>query len=612
MSSKARILLVEREIGAAIAMQKVLYDAGYHVDLAHDAATAVFQTLEDYRLDLVLMDLQLDEEMGGIEAAERILVAKDIPIIFRNRSAPLETLKQVKAIPNYGCVSKEARVSTLIQFMEMALSTFRAERVGAAVPKTAPFENGTSDTNNGTSNLTELVPYDALWLRVTSDAIIILDNNLQVQNWNKTATTTYGWTFNEAQGKDMNELLQTKYISESQLDAQLALAEYGHWRGLLQQVHKDGGTLYVETSVTHLKADDGRIIGAMSVNQNVTERENSQLALLESEKKFSIAFESSLVGMALTTVEGTWIKTNSAYCQILGYTAEELTQLKFQDITHPDDLPVNLNNYQRLLAGEMNGYTMEKRYIHKSGKQIWVNVSVSLARNKNGEPWYFFVQLYDINAAKLAEERLKSLLREKEIILQEVHHRVKTNMNTIASVLELQADQTTDVATADYLKQAIGRIRSMGILYDKLYGGDDFRHLDIKDYLEELIKQSRNLFGLPSFAIKSSIENLVLPSRNVSAIGIIVNELLANGIQHAFPGRDTGLISLTIRTSGSHADLIYEDDGIGVPEHPSNGVAHFGMTLIELLTSQLKGKLQISAGEGNTGCRIAIRFPLKP
>jgi PAS domain S-box-containing protein len=380
----------------------------------------------------------------------------------------------------------------------------------------------------------------------------------------------------------------------------------------LQQVHKDGGTLYVETSVTHLKADDGRIIGAMSVNQNVTERENSQLALLESEKKFSIAFESSLVGMALTTVEGTWIKTNNAYCQILGYTAEELTQLKFQDITHPDDLPVNLNNYQRLLAGEMNGYTMEKRYIHKSGKQIWVNVSVSLARNKNGEPWYFFVQLYDINAAKLAEERLKSLLREKEIILQEVHHRVKTNMNTIASVLELQADQTTDVATADYLKQAIGRIRSMGILYDKLYGGDDFRHLDIKDYLEELIKQSRNLFGLPSFAIKSSIENLVLPSRNVSAIGIIVNELLANGIQHAFPGRDTGLISLTIRTSGSHADLIYEDDGIGVPEHPSNGVAHFGMTLIELLTSQLKGKLQISAGEGNTGCRIAIRFPLKP
>ena len=183
-------------------------------------------------------------------------------------------------------------------------------------------------------------------------------------------------------------------------------------------------------------------------------------------------------------------------------------------------------------------------------------------------------------------------------------------MNTIASVLELQADQTTDIATADYLKQAIGRIRSMGILYDKLYGGVDFRHLDIKDYLEELIKQSRNLFGLPSFAINSSIENLVLPSRNVSAIGIIVNELLANGIQHAFPGRDTGSISLTIRTSGSHADLIYEDDGIAVPVNTSNGVAHFGMTLIELCTSQLKGKLKISAGTGNSGSRIAIRFPV--
>lgn len=610
MSSKARVLLVEREVGAAIAVQKILSDAGYHVDLAHDRRAAVSQTLNDYRIDLVLMDLQLDGATGGIDAAERILVTKDIPIIFRNRSATPEIIKQVKAIPNYGCVSKDARVSTLIQFMEMALNTFRAERVGAAVPVTTEFENDEPDTDNGGNNLTELVPYDSLWLRVTSDAIIIIDNNFQIQNWNKTATTTYGWTFNEAQGKDLNELLQSKYISESQLEAQLALAEGGHWRGLLQQVHKDGSVLFVQTSVTFLKADDGRIVGAMWVNQNVTERENARLALLESEKRFSLAFESSLVGMALTTVDGAWIKINNAYCQIIGYTCEELMKLKFQDITHPDDLPLNLSNYQRLLSGEMNGYTMEKRYIHKSGRQIWVNVSVSLARDKNGDPWYFFVQLYDINSGKQAEERLKELLREKEIILQEVHHRVKNNMNTVASVLELQAGQTTDPATSDYLKQAIGRIRSMGILYDKLYGGDDFRHLDIKDYLEELIKQSRTLFGLPSFVIRSSIDNLVLPSRDVSAIGIIVNELIANGIQHASPARETGVITIAVHTRGSHAELVYEDDGIGAPVSTSNGFAQFGMTLIELLTSQLKGKLQISPGTENAVSRIVIRFPV--
>src|SRR5688572_20628141 len=159
MSSKARILLVEREIGAAIAIQKVLTDAGYDVDVAHDTKTAVSRSLEDYRLDLVLMDLQVDEDAGGIEAAERILVAKDIPIIFRNRSAPLEIIKQVKAIPNYGCVSKDARVSTLIQFVEMALNTFRAERVGAAVPPTESFENVAPDSNDANNNLSDVVPY---------------------------------------------------------------------------------------------------------------------------------------------------------------------------------------------------------------------------------------------------------------------------------------------------------------------------------------------------------------------------------------------------------------------------------------------------------------------
>ncbi len=129
--------------------------------------------------------------------------------------------------------------------------------------------------------------------------------------------------------------------------------------------------------------------------------------LQASEERFLSAFEHAATGMALVSIKGTWLKVNHAVCETLGYTAEELALKTFQDLTHPDDLASDLNNMERLLAGETRFYHMEKRYFHKQGRIVWVLLGVSLVRDTQGEPVHFISQIQDITERKRADAQLR-------------------------------------------------------------------------------------------------------------------------------------------------------------------------------------------------------------
>jgi PAS domain S-box-containing protein len=137
-------------------------------------------------------------------------------------------------------------------------------------------------------------------------------------------------------------------------------------------------------------------------------------ALRESQERFRAAFESSGIGMALVDPEGRWIQANASLCRIVGYTEEELQQKTFQEITHSDDLEADLAQVQRLLAGHISHYTLEKRYFHKKGHIIWVLLTVSLVRGQRKEPLYFVSQIEDITARKATEEKLQQKVVELE------------------------------------------------------------------------------------------------------------------------------------------------------------------------------------------------------
>ncbi|WP_437612277.1 diguanylate cyclase [Erwinia sp. V71] len=132
--------------------------------------------------------------------------------------------------------------------------------------------------------------------------------------------------------------------------------------------------------------------------------------ITESENRFRNAMEYSAIGMALVSTSGNWLQVNKALCQLLGYDAPELKRMNFQQITHPDDLNVDLEQFVDLLSGAINSYTMEKRYFRKDGELVWARLSVSLARDSEGEPLYFISQIENITALKRAAETNRQLM----------------------------------------------------------------------------------------------------------------------------------------------------------------------------------------------------------
>ena len=133
---------------------------------------------------------------------------------------------------------------------------------------------------------------------------------------------------------------------------------------------------------------------------------------LPQEVLFQTAFDFAAIGMALVSPDGRWLKVNHSVCEITGYSEEELLQLRFQDITHPEDLAVDLENVEKLLQGTLANYHIEKRYYHKSGSIAWVLLSVALVRGSGGRPLFFISQLQDITARKQGEEKLQAAAAE--------------------------------------------------------------------------------------------------------------------------------------------------------------------------------------------------------
>ena len=139
------------------------------------------------------------------------------------------------------------------------------------------------------------------------------------------------------------------------------------------------------------------MIGIQAVVRNLDAERRAEFALRESEERFRGAFDAAAIGMGLASVDGRWLKVNPSLCELVGYSADELLAMSFEEITHPDDLEPRLAIGRRMRAGEFPSFQMEMRYIHKDGHVVWVHLSVSLVRDGDGTPAYTVAQVLDIN-----------------------------------------------------------------------------------------------------------------------------------------------------------------------------------------------------------------------
>ncbi len=206
----------------------------------------------------------------------------------------------------------------------------------------------------------------------------------------------------------------------------------------------------------------------------------------------------------------------------------------------------------------------------------------------------------DITERKIAEEQIKKLLNEKELLLKEVHHRVKNNINIIMSLLSIQAENNPAAAPA--LKDARVRMQSMGVLYDKLYRSENFNEISVQSYLPPLIDEIIAMFPRRTvISVEKDITEVTLPYKTLSAIGILTNEIITNIIKHAFSGRERGEIKISFSVENGHVIYIIRDNGIGIPESVDlSNTPGFGLQLVDMLCKQIRGRMNISRSNGTT------------
>lgn len=179
-----------------------------------------------------------------------------------------------------------------------------------------------------------------------------------------------------------------------------------------EEVHHGDDKLHTYLSFKFPLFDEyGRVTSIVGIATDITQQKQTQTQLLKSEIKFRNTFEQAAVGIAHVSLDGKWLQVNQKLCQIVGYTKEELLQKAFQDITHPDDLDTDLEYVRRMLAGEIQTYSLEKRYIGQNQEPIWINLTVSLVKDQHGTPEYFISVIEDISSRKDLELRLQTTLK---------------------------------------------------------------------------------------------------------------------------------------------------------------------------------------------------------
>jgi len=216
----------------------------------------------------------------------------------------------------------------------------------------------------------------------------------------------------------------------------------------------------------------------------------------------------------------------------------------------------------------------------------------------------------DITARKELEDSIRASLDEKVILLKEIHHRVKNNLQVMSSLLNLQAGSTADPEARERLRESQGRIRIMALIHEKLYESRDLAGADAVDYLRKLVSSAFYAYDGDSDRIRAHVDGdpIQLDADTALPLGLLVNELVTNAMKHAFPGGRPGTIEIELRRNGAGTlQLRVADDGIGMPADLERG-GSLGLQLVDALVGQLDGSLAITR-VGGTRVDITLSIP---
>jgi len=352
---------------------------------------------------------------------------------------------------------------------------------------------------------------------------------------------------------------------------------------------------------------DNRVAGIVTAAIDITERKRAEEALRESEEKFRVLAETSPAAIILHQGER-FIYANPAATRISGYSEAELLEMNFWQWSGKEDCDSIRQRSHARLRGEPEPPQYEHKLITKYGEEKWVLVSAGITEYR-GKPTVI-ATLLDITEGKKVEEKIKAALAEKIVLLKEVHHRVKNNMQIISTLLDLQSDVIPDERSRNCLRESQNRIRSMALIHERLYESENFSSINAGEYIRDLSQHLFSSYAVDTTRISLNIDagHICLEINRAIPCALIINELISNSLKHAFPDGQRGEISIRVSSGKDRITLEVADNGVGMPAgHDFRDTGTLGLQLVNLLAKQLSGS--ISFDVGHKGTVAVISFP---
>ncbi|WOJ91343.1 PAS domain S-box protein [Methylocapsa polymorpha] len=449
----------------------------------------------------------------------------------------------------------------------------------------------------------------------TPNAIVMIDRTGRIEMVNTQAEWIFGYPRAELLGQPVEMLMPERFRAHHPGLRTLFFGDPQSRRmGVgrdLYGLRKDGSEFPVEIGLNPIETEDGAMV--LSAIVDITDRKQKEDTLRRSQERFQRAVESAPNAIVMINRTGRIEMVNAGAESIFGYSRAELL-----------GQPVEMLMPQRFRAqhpGLRTSFFADPKArpmgagrdlygLKKDRSEFPVEIGLNPIETEDGP--MILSAIVDITDRKQKEDRIQAALAEKDLLLGEIHHRVKNNLQIVQSLLSLQAAKIEDQSLIEMLRECQNRIHSMGLVHQTLYQSKDFAKVDFGIFLDSLVPALLNSYGVDPARIALSIDAVqaLLPIDTAIPCGLIINELITNSIRHAFPQGRRGNIAveLTKDAEGKMA-LCVTDDGVGIPAGVDlTRATTLGLQLVNVLTDQLGGNCSVHKAHPT---RFVLQFAAK-
>lgn len=351
---------------------------------------------------------------------------------------------------------------------------------------------------------------------------------------------------------------------------------------------------YYLTGKLFSQDNDDYLIG---VGYDISEQIEAREKLRKSEELFRNLFLKAPAAIVMVDPENKIKSVNKSFEELFGYSEEEIKGRDIDEVIVPEDEYENAPKMPDRYA--MDSFHKEAQRLTKGGKPVDVFVA-GIPVFVDGEPLAGFGMYIDITEQKKYEEEIYTSLKEKHVLLQEIHHRVKNNLAVVSGLLQLQTYETDDPVIQDTLKESENRIQTMALIHEKLYNSQNLARISCDSYIGELVETIRSTIGSDkAITVETDISDVKLNINKAVPFALLVNEFVTNSFKHAFEGRDKGVIKIDLEKLDDQIQAHISDNGIGLPEEFSSGEKDsLGMTLIQKFAQQLEAEWELGTENG--------------